>query len=158
MRITTYRTELDANKHNILIKEKSCNYPIEKITTSDEVVTLLNDIFNLNKQAEEYVYMIGLASNGRILGAFEISHGTVNFALLNPREIFIKALLCGAVNIIIAHNHPSGDCTPSKNDIESYKTIKEAGEIIGIKVLDNIIIGEDTYYSFRKNEDLQKLD
>ena len=65
-------------------------------------------------------------------------------------EIFIKALLCGASGIVIAHNHPSGDTTPSKEDIESYNRLKEAGKLIGINVLDSVIVG-DSYYSFMEN-------
>lgn len=150
MKITTYRMELNSEQHNVLVKENSCNYPIESLDSPQKTVNMLNDVFRLNKQAEEYVYMIALNVKGRSLGVFEISHGTVNQSICNPRDIFIKALLCGAVGIILAHNHPSGDTTPSKEDIEIYKRIKEAGEIIGIELLDNIVIGNG-YISFRED-------
>ena len=94
--------------------------------------------------------MIALDSKQKPLGVFEISHGIVNMTICNPREIFIKALLCGASGIVIAHNHPSGDTTPLKEDIESYNCLKEAGRLIGINVLDSIIVG-DSYYSFMEN-------
>lgn len=74
----------------------------------------------------------------------------VNITICNPREIFIKALLCGASGIVIIHNHPSGDTTPSEQDIKSYNRLKEAGKLIGINVLDSIIVG-DSYYSFVEN-------
>ena len=106
--------------------------------------------FRLNKQSEEYVYMIALNTKCRPLGIFEVSHGAVNSSICNPREIFIKALLCGASGIILAHNHPSGDPTPSKEDERVYKRIKDAGNIIGIELLDNIIVGNG-YFSFREN-------
>lgn len=150
MKITTYRMELNSEQHNVLVKENSCNYPIESLDSPQKTADMLNDVFRLNKQAEEYVYMIALNVKGRPLGVFEISHGTVNQSICNPRDIFVKALLCGAVGIILAHNHPSGDTTPSKEDIEIYKRIKEAGEIIGIELLDNIVIGNG-YISFRED-------
>ena len=89
-------------------------------------------------------------TKGKPLGVFEISHGTINQSICNPRDIFIKALLCGAAGIILAHNHPSGDVAPSKNDMEIYKRVKEAGQLLGIGLLDNIIIGNG-YYSFTEN-------
>lgn len=150
MRITSYRTELDENKHNVLVKEKSCNYPIDILNSAEKISTMLNDIYNLNKQSEEYVYMIALNTKCKPLGVFEISHGTVNNSIFSPREIFIKALLCSASFIILAHNHPSGDTTPSEDDMKECRRVKDVGEMIGVPVLDNIIVGDD-YYSFEEN-------
>lgn len=150
MRITTYKTELDENQHNILVKENSCNCPVNSLNNPQSVAEMLNTVFRLNRQAEEYVYMIALNTKSKPLGVFEISHGTVNLSICTPRDIFIKALLCGAAGIILAHNHPTGDTTPSKEDIAVYNKVKEAGKIIDIDVLDNIIVGEE-YFSFAKN-------
>lgn len=150
MRITTYRTELNEDQHNVLVKENSCNCPIDSLNNPQSVMEMLNGVFRLNRQAEEYVYMIALNTKGKPLGVFEISHGTINQSICNPRDIFIKALLCGAAGIILAHNHPSGDVTPSKNDMEIYKIVKDAGQLLGIGLLDNIIIGNE-YYSFTEN-------
>lgn len=151
MRITTYKTELNNDNLNILVKEKSCNCTgVETLNTPSLIAEMFNVVFRLNKQTEEYLYLIALDTKGKPLGVFEISHGTVNITICNPREIFIKALLCGAGGIVIAHNHPSGNTTPSKEDIESYNRLKEAGKLIGINVLDSIIVGE-SYYSFHEN-------
>ena len=147
MRITTYKTELNNDNLNILVKEKSCNCTgVETLNTPLLIAEMFNVVFRLNKQTEEYLYMIALDSKQKPLGVFEISHGIVNMTICNPREIFIKGLLCGASGIVIAHNHPSGDITPSKEDIESYNCLKEAGRLIGINVLDSIIVG-DSYYT-----------
>lgn len=151
MRITTYKTELDENLHNVLVKENACNYPEENFTSPEAVCGMLNAVYRLNKQAEEHLYMIAFNTKQRVLGVFEVSHGTVNMSICNPRDIFIKALLCGATGIILAHNHPSGDTTPSRDDITTCKRVLEAGKIIGIELLDNLIVGE-CYYSFRKND------
>ena len=81
-----------------------------------------------------------------------ISIGTVNASLVNPREIFMEALKYGASSIILLHNHPSGDETPSRNDILVTKRVAEAGEIMGIHLLDHIIIGDNKYTSLKEKE------
>lgn len=151
MRITLYNTELDENRHNVLVKEKAVNYSAESLNSPEAVTDMLNTVFRLNKQAEEHVYMIALNTKSKPLGVFKISHGAVDQSICSPREIFIRALLCGASGIILAHNHPSGDITPSKEDMMVYKRIKETGGLIGVNLLDNIIVG-DTYYSFTEQE------
>lgn len=152
MRITLYRLELNEDQHNVLVNENSCNYSMDDCFNNPRsIVEMLNTVFRLNKQAEEYVYMIALNTKNKPLGVFEISHGSVNLSVCNPREIYIKALLCGACGIILAHNHPSGGTTPSKQDVQIYQRVKKAGEIIGINVIDNIIVG-DGYFSFVENK------
>ncbi len=84
-----------------------------------------------------------------------ISIGTVNFTCISPREVFRYALSYGAVNIIIVHNHPSGDPQPSREDIETTRRLIEAGEIIGISIVDHIIIGDNRYTSFMDNNILR---
>lgn len=87
-----------------------------------------------------------------LTSVFEISHGTVNMSVLTPREVFQKALLANAVGIILLHNHPSGDCTPSNEDIKVTKRLMEAGDIIGVNVLDHLVIGRPGYFSLKENE------
>ena len=103
-----------------------------------------------HKEVEEFV-MLALNNKSVLLDEFVISKGTVNSSIASPREIFIQALRVKAVNIIIMHNHPSGDPTPSRNDILTTNTIKSAGDIIGINVIDHIIIGDNMYYSFNEH-------
>lgn len=76
--------------------------------------------------------------------------GTVNRSVVSPREIFINALKYNAVNIVILHNHPSGDATPSKDDIYSTKRLIEAGNLVGISLIDHIIIGDRKYISLKE--------
>ncbi len=78
----------------------------------------------------------------------EISVGTLNASLVHPREVFAKAILNNASHIIIAHNHPSGDSTPSREDIETTKRLVEAGRLLGITVIDHIILGKNIFSSF----------
>lgn len=98
----------------------------------------------------EKIILIMMDSKSRLIKDMTISSGTVNASILAPREIFVNALKYEAVNIIILHNHPSGDPTPSNDDIYSTKRIKEAGSLIGIKLMDHIIIGDNRYVSLKE--------
>jgi len=83
----------------------------------------------------------------RIICLEIVSIGTLNQAIVTPRDTFKTALLSNAAAIILVHNHPTGDPTPSAEDLEVTRRLREAGELLGIKVLDHIIVG-DSYYSF----------
>ena len=76
--------------------------------------------------------------------------GTVNTSVISPREIFLEALSARAVQIILLHNHPSGDVQPSREDMAVTRRIRDAGEMLGIRLADHIIIGERAYISFRE--------
>ena len=80
--------------------------------------------------------------------------GTINQTLIHPRDIFKEAYLLSASAIICIHNHPSGNTAPSKEDIMMTKNLKEVGLIMGINVVDHIIIGKNSYYSFFENGDI----
>lgn len=151
MRITQYRTIQNANMEIQLVKERSCNYiGMETLSNPASIHRMLCDVFQHDKQTEEYLYLICVNAATKPTGIFEISHGTVNQALCSPREIFQKALLCNATGIFLAHNHPSGSTTPSKEDLEMYRRIKSACDLMNIPIYDNIIIGNG-YYSFVEN-------
>ena len=104
----------------------------------------------LRHEKQENMKLLMLNSKTMLIGECDISKGTVNASLITPRELFIEALQKNAVAIIIMHNHPSGDPSPSQEDIYTTNRIKEAGELIGIKLLDHIIIGDNCYISFRE--------
>ena len=80
-----------------------------------------------------------------------ISNGSFNASAAAPREIFYNALKHKAVNIILLHNHPSGDPTPSREDMLMTKRIQEVGHMIGIELLDHIVVGDNRYISFRES-------
>lgn len=146
MRINEYRTIINkSNQLTELTKERGTNYKAKNdgLTSPREIAHMMIDLYQLDVQAEEYVYMVAFNNKMYPVGVFEISHGTVNASLLSPREIFIRALLAGAVNIVLVHNHPSGSMRPSGEDIEATKRIKEAGKLLGVKLIDHIIIGDD---------------
>lgn len=100
----------------------------------------------------ECVMLLMLDSRGHFLGDMLISQGTVNASLISPREIFIAALKQDASGIILIHNHPSGDPTPSQADIQLTGQVKACGKLMNIPLIDHIIIGDHTYSSFKELE------
>lgn len=134
-----------------LVKEKRLAGRCTVFNTPQGIVELCNRNFFLSCMAEEYVYLICADTKCHISGVFELSHGSADSSVLKPREVFIRALLAGAVNIILVHNHPSGDPTPSRDDFQITGRIRESGKMIGVELIDHIIIGDSEYYSFREN-------
>ena len=99
------------------------------------------DRLNLNAAEQESLVVLTLNSKNRVTGHYIATRGLLDRSQAHPREIFRLAILAGAARIIIGHNHPSGDSAPSKADLEITKNLVEAGEIIGIPVVDHIVIG-----------------
>jgi DNA repair protein RadC len=134
-----------------VVKESNCNYNVESPVSSPGAARdLLNQIFNLEYQSEEVFVVMCMNTKNKIVGAFEVSRGTINASMVHPREVFKRAIAVNAASIIISHNHPSGEVKPSKEDKEVTKRLKDAGNILGIPVLDHLIIGDDRYYSFKE--------
>ena len=156
MRITTYTTRIK-DSLNVLVKERAFNYKTENshLDSADKVVKMMCDVFQIHLRAEEYVYLLSLDIKCRVLGIFEVGHGTVNACLLHTREIMIRNVLCGASAFIVAHNHPSGELSISRDDVSTTKKLYEAGELMGIHLLDHIIIGredeKEAYYSMAEH-------
>lgn len=119
------------------------------INNPGEAARLIEDIFDMSGQPEEILVMLTLNTKHRVTGAFEVSRGNLNSALVHPREVFKRALLNNAAGIIIAHNHPSGDVTPSHDDIITTQRLVEAGKILGVDVLDHVISGGGNSTSLR---------
>lgn len=133
-----------------MIKSEICKENIN-INSPEKVFEMLNTYFNHGLRSEEYIYMISMDAKCNIIGIFEVSHGCINQSVLSPREIFMKALLSGAVSIILAHNHPSGNCTPSQEDHNCCHRIYEAGKMMNIELSDFLIVSEKTYCSFKEH-------
>ena len=151
VRMIKYKTKLTEDKRVTLEKEVSVNRPdmVSVIRSPEDAANVARDFIHLHEESEEYLYMICMNTKNKIIGVFEVSHGNVNSSIVGVREIFQKALLANAVSIIVMHNHPSGDPKPSREDVEVTKRLVEAGNILGIQVLDHIIVG-DTYSSLKE--------
>ena len=152
MKIIQYTTMLDEDKKNILVKENSGYYPdIKKVDSPDKVVKLLNDVFHAGQLAEEHVFLIGMDKKANVIGTFVVSHGGADYSVIEPRSIFVRLCLCGATRFVIAHNHPSGDPTPSGSDIDVTRRVKECGNLMGIPMDDHLIVSASNYYSFAES-------
>ena len=105
---------------------------------------------DLRHANQEQMKLLLLNTKSRLIGETDISKGTVNSAVISPRELFVEALQKNAVSIVLLHNHPSGDPTPSKEDVLITRRIQEAGRLIGVELLDHIVIGDNCYVSLRE--------
>ena len=104
---------------------------------------------DMRHRKKEAMKLLLLNSKTKLIGESELSLGTVNTTLVSPREVFVEALRRNAVAVILLHNHPSGDPTPSKQDILITRRVTEAGRLIGVALLDHIIIGDNCFISLR---------
>ena len=120
-----------------------------KLNKAISIYDYFKDVLGDKKQ--EYFYCVYLDTKGNYLGKKCLFIGTINNSLVHPREIFKEAYLLSANGIICVHNHPSGDVSPSKEDILLTMKIKEIGIIHGINLIDHVIIGDNSYYSFYDN-------
>lgn len=152
MEIIQYKTKLTEDKKVTLKGEKTfeCSERERTITGPSSVTYIARNVLHIHEESEEYVYMLCLNTKNVLTSVFEISHGTVNSSIIGIREMFQKALLANAVNIIMIHNHPSGNCSPSPEDIKVTKRMIEAGNIIGVEVFDHVIVSEMSYYSLKE--------
>lgn len=110
---------------------------------------------SLRHEEQEKMICMMLDTKNHLIGEEVVFKGTVNNSVVSPREIFLTAFKFHAVNIILVHNHPSGDPMPSQADLAITQRIKKAGELIGIRLLDHIIIGDCRYVSFCEKDILQ---
>lgn len=133
----------------IIVKESSILYGGRHITTPELAAGLARDLYqNADK---EMLIAVSTDSKCKPLALEIVAIGNINTCIVSPREIFKHAILSNAANLIIYHNHVSGECTPSIEDIEVTKRLIEVGELLGIPLLDHIIIGEGfSYLSLRE--------
>lgn len=126
---------------------KACSKDV-KVRSPKEVADLImGEMMNLE---QEVLKVLLLSTKNIIIGTKDVFKGSLNSSIVHPREIFKQAIKRNSASIIICHNHPSGDPTPSKEDINVTLRIKECGKIIGIELLDHIIIGKNKFVSFKE--------
>ena len=109
-----------------------------------------------NEDREHFVALM-LDVKNKVIGIHTVSIGNLNSAIVSPREVFKAAILANASSIIVAHNHPSGDVTPSPEDIQVTKMLVNAGKLLDIEVLDHVIVGEDgAYHSLKRSGQMSR--
>jgi DNA repair protein RadC len=134
---------------SIKISEEAALYldANEPLSSSKHVADLLSF---LKKETKEHFIALHLDSKNRLLCLEIVSVGSLNASIVHPREVFKSALLSSAAALIVAHNHPSGNTQPSPEDMELTTRLKECSELLGIRMLDHVILGDRTY-SFADN-------
>lgn len=138
MRYCKYRLELVEESVNTY----DADVAQSRLTKPAAVADFARWALHLHLQTEEVVYMVALNTKGAVIGVFEVGRGSLNMSILHPREVFKRALLVNAASIIMLHNHPSGDPTPSREDQCITKRLCDGGVLLSIKVLDHVIVGE----------------
>lgn len=121
-------------------------YNKKAITSAKDVYNLLSG--RVKDYEEEHLYVICLDTKNKVKKIHRIGFGILNASLIHPREVFKAAIQENSHAIILAHNHPSGDCNPSEEDIEMTKQVFDAGKLLNILVLDHIIIGKNNHWSW----------
>ena len=133
-----------------------CRVCLIRENTKGDLIPIVRqeDVYNLVKDElvnsdREMFLSVMLTSKNHLIGVETVSLGSINASIITPRDVFKSAILANAVSIILCHNHPSGDLTPSKQDIEITKRLVEVGELIGVKVLDHLVVSDKGYRSLR---------
>jgi DNA repair protein RadC len=135
-----------------LVKEKTGLYDLENIIihSPEDGAMAIRVLLTMEEEPAERFGIFTLNTKNKIIGVHVLFKGTLNASVVHPREVFQAALLNNAASIICWHNHPSGDPTPSREDIDVTKRLVECGKLIGIDLLDHIIMGDPTFVSLKE--------
>ncbi len=123
--------------------------PGQKLGSPEQVFSHFGG--RLRRCRQELFYALLLDSRQRLIGEVEVSRGSLNQSLVHPREVFAPALRESAAAILVLHNHPSGDPLPSQEDHEVTRRLARAGELLGIRLLDHVVIGAEDFASFARS-------
>jgi len=119
----------------------------ETISTPEDVVRIVKPML-VGRSRETFV-CCALSTKNRLLKVIEVSIGSLSASVVHPRELFREAVMVSAASVVLAHQHPSLDCTPSGADIQLTRRLVKAGDVLGIEVLDHVVIGGDEHASLR---------
>ena len=139
----TLRT-IEARFRREVIREDAPAWVSSRFTSPQQIFEMFKD---LRQETKEHFIVLHLDGKNRIACFDRVSVGSLNQSIVHPREVFKTACLSNAASILLIHNHPTGDPEPSREDLEITRRLREVGDLLGIRVLDHIIIGDD-YLSF----------
>ena len=131
-----------------MVKESSFLYQTRQILSPKDAYEMIKE--QLEGLDREQFIIACLNTKNEPINITVVSVGSLNKAIVHPREVFKTAILSNAASIMAFHNHPSGETTPSQQDIQLTKRLYEAGELLGIKLLDHLIIGDGTFTSLKE--------
>lgn len=145
--------ETPAYHIELVREEKPAAFCGKAVFGPEDIADIFRQVFK-NKDRELFT-MLALDTKHRVIGANVVSQGALDVNIVHPREVFKTAILLNASGIAVCHNHPSGNITPSREDLETTKRLIKAGALLGIPVLDHLIVGWEMdgnfrYYSFKE--------
>jgi DNA repair protein RadC len=132
-----------------MVREKTFPYATNIIRSPLDVFKLAREF--LGEEDREHCVVLCLDTKNKITAVHTVSVGTLNSACVHPREVFKICILANSASFILLHNHPSNDTTPSPEDIQLTQRVKDAGELIGIELLDHVIISQDSHFSLKEH-------
>ena len=132
----------------MMVKDSNHIAEVKHVKSPIDAYAILNG-YMAGLDRENFVVLM-LDTKNKVIGINTVSVGTLSASLVHPREVFKPAIISNAAGIILAHNHPSGDPAPSREDIEISKRLSDAGKLLDIKVLDHVIISDGNYASLRE--------
>jgi DNA repair protein RadC len=129
-----------------LVREASYPYNLSTLSSSADAARFFRPLFEgLDREQMAAAF---LDAKHRVIGVGVVSIGSLTASIVHPREVFKPAVLANAVAVLICHNHPSGLAEPSPEDVSLTTRLSQAGDILGIRLLDHVILGDETHYSF----------
>lgn len=134
----------------LLVKEQEFEYN-QKICSTLDLVEFVRNVLKINNEPQEVIYLLSLNQKNQLVSFIELARGGLDMCNISQNEIFKNVLLSNSNRFIIIHNHPTGDPTPSKNDIEFTKGILRSAEILNFDFLDHLVIGDNEYQSIMKD-------
>jgi len=130
-----------------LTKRRYRGKQLKEIRGPDDVIAFVGR--KLRKEQREHFLVLLLNARHEVMGKETVSIGSLNASIVHPREVFKPAITASAASVILVHNHPSGDPEPSEEDLTITKRLVEAGELLGVQVLDHVIVAERGVVSLR---------
>ena len=152
MQVTIELTEEQMASLTVADGQRLSSKKARTVRDPKDVVDFVSHLKNLK---QEHVVVVTLNCRGQILRRHVASKGTLDAALMHPRELFLPAIRDNAAKIIVAHNHPSGDCAPSEEDVMVTRRMVTAGKILGIPVIDHVIVATGGHYSFQEHGQME---
>lgn len=124
------------------------------VSNSTTIYDFIKPIYGDDINLKEQMFVILMSNNGTIVGYSKVSEGGIDFTGLDVKHVCITTLLANAVNVALVHNHPMSGTRPSKNDRELTNKVQKALGLFDIRLLDHLVVTDDSYYSFRDNGDI----
>ena len=137
-----------------MVRERDMTYAANAVNNPHIAVELLRSF--IGPADREHFVLLALDNKNKPVLLNAVSVGILNASVVHPREVFKAAIIANAAAVIVAHNHPSGDVTPSPEDREVTDRLKKAGELLGIELMDSLVVSDQTYFSFWEHGLLKK--